>query len=408
MKTEIILGLNDQTWQLELISNLNDQSNLVIKRRCVDAIDLISSIQTNKSVTIIISADFALLNLETIKHISQNNLKVIGVYLADDLDQFEKLKNLGVKFTQGINFKDVESSALQLFNLIETKEETITSEFTIPGLISIWGNPGAPGRTSVAINTAFCLAKTNRPTLLIDLDAMAPSIASSLSLVSEIPGISSVIHDAIYGKLSKSNFDKNIFEISKNLHVITGISNAKRWLELRTTGLIEVLKYASQNYAHIVCDLSSVLPDQIDKDKFDQGIFKRFDHVPKILELSSHIVYVMQANPLSLIRCNENLEVLKEFNPLDPYIVLNRVNPVYLGKKYENLVNDILLRWTKIENIFIVEEDIELFAKYWLKAQEVVYKENKEITNSFNQLTNNLINENFLVTKGVRKLRSAS
>lgn len=408
MKTEIILGLNDQTWQLELISNLNDQSNLVIKRRCVDAIDLISSIQTNKSVTIIISADFALLNLETIKHISQNNLKVIGVYLADDLDQFEKLKNLGVKFTQGINFKDVESSALQLFNLIETKEETITSEFTIPGLISIWGNPGAPGRTSVAINTAFCLAKTNRPTLLIDLDAIAPSIASSLSLVSEIPGISSVIHDAIYGKLSKSNFDKNIFEISKNLHVITGISNAKRWLELRTTGLIEVLKYASQNYAHIVCDLSSVLPDQIDKDKFDQGIFKRFDHVPKILELSSHIVYVMQANPLSLIRCNENLEVLKEFNPLDPYIVLNRVNPVYLGKKYENLVNDILLRWTKIENIFIVEEDIELFAKYWLKAQEVVYKENKEITNSFNQLTNNLINENFLVTKGVRKLRSAS
>ena len=408
MKTEIILGLNDQTWQLELISNLNDQSNLIIKRRCVDAIDLISSIQTNKSVTIIISADFALLNLETIKHISQNNLKVIGVYLADDLDQFEKLKNLGIKFTQGINFKDVESSALQLFNLIVTKKETTTSESTIPGLISIWGNPGAPGRTSVAINTAYCLAKTNQPTLLIDLDAIAPSIASSLSLVSEIPGISSVIHDAMYGKLSKSNFNKNIFEVSKNLHVITGISNAKRWLELRTTGLIEVLKYASQNYAHIVCDLSSVLPDQIDKDKFDQGIFKRFDHVPKILELSNRIVFVMQANPLSLIRCNENLEVLKEFNPLDPYIVLNRVNPVYLGKKYENLVNDILLRWTKIENIFIVEEDIELFAKYWLKAQEVVYKENKEITESFNQLTNNLINENFLVTKGVRKLKTAS
>ncbi|MFM7139586.1 MAG: CpaE family protein [Actinomycetes bacterium] len=408
MKTEIILGLNDQTWQLELISNLNDQSNLIIQRRCVDAIDLISSIQTNKSATIIISADFALLNLETIKHISQNNLKVIGVYLADDLDQFEKLKNLGIKFTQGINFKDVESSALQLFNLLVTNKETTTSESTIPGLISIWGNPGAPGRTSVAINTAYCLAKTNRPTLLIDLDAIAPSIASSLSLVSEIPGISSVIHDAMYGKLSKSNFDKNIFEVSKNLHVITGISNAKRWLELRTTGLIEVLKYASQNYAHIVCDLRSVLPDQIDKDKFDQGIFKRFDHVPKILELSNRVVYVMQANPLSLIRCNENLEVLKEFNPLDPYIVLNRVNPVYLGKKYENLVNDILLRWTKIENVFIVEEDIELFAKYWLKAQEVVYKENKEITESFNKLTNNLINENLLVTKGVRKLKTAS
>ena len=213
MKTEIILGLNDNAWQLELISNLNEQSNVIIKRRCVDAIDLISSIQTSNSITVVISADFSLLNLETIKHINQNNVKVIGVYLTDELDQYEKLKNLGLKFTQGINFRDVESSAMQLMNLIETKEETKSLELTIPGLISIWGNHGAPGRTTVAINIAYCLAKANQPTLIVDLDAVAPSISSSLSIVSEIPGISSTIHDAMYGKLSKSNFDKNIFEL---------------------------------------------------------------------------------------------------------------------------------------------------------------------------------------------------
>jgi len=138
LKTEIILGLNDQAWQLELISNLNEQSNLVIKRRCVDAVDLISSIQTKKALTVIITADFSLLNLETIKHINQNEHKVIGVYLSDDLDQFEKLKNLGIKFTQSINFKDVESSALQLLNLIESKEQKFNVETSIPGLISVW------------------------------------------------------------------------------------------------------------------------------------------------------------------------------------------------------------------------------------------------------------------------------
>ena len=408
MKTEILLGLTDNSWQLELISNLNEQSNLVIKRRCVDAIDLISSIQTNKSMTVVLSADFSMLNLETIKHIHQNNVKVIGVYLIEDLDQFEKLKNLGIKFTQGINYKDVESSALQLLNLLETKDETKSLDSTIPGLISVWGNNGAPGRTTVAINTAHCLAKNNQPTLLVDLDAIAPSIASSLSIVSEIPGISSTIHDAMYGKLSKSNFDKNVFEVSKNLHVITGISNAKRWLELRTTGLLEVLKFASQHYANIVCDLSSVLPEQLEKDNYDQGIFKRFDHIPKTLELSSKIIYVMQANPLSLIRCNENLEILKEFNSFEPFIVLNRVNQVYLGKKYESVVDDILFRWTTSEKIIRVEEDVELFAKSWLKAQEAVNKENKQITESFNQLSNYLLNENYLPKKGIRKLKSAS
>lgn len=408
MKTEIILGLNDHPWQLELISNLNEQSNLVIKRRCVDAIDLISSIQTNKTNTVVMSADFSLLNLETIKHINQNNVKVIGVYLIEDLDQYEKLKNLGIKFTQGINFKDVETSALQLMNLLETKEEIKSLELTIPGLISIWGNHGAPGRTTVAINTAYCLAKANQPTLIVDLDAIAPSIASSLSIVSEIPGISSTIHDAMYGKLSKSNFDKNIFEVSKNLHVLTGISNSKRWMELRTAGLIEVLKFAGQYYANIICDLSSVLPDQLEKDNYDQGIFKRFEHIPKVLELSSKIIYVMQANPLSLIRCNENFEILKDINSLEPFVVLNRVNQVYLGKKYENIINDILLRWTTYENIIKIEEDIELFAHSWLKAQEVVNKENKQVTDAFNLLANYLLNENFVPKKGIRKLKTAS
>ena len=408
MKTEIILGLNDNAWQLELISNLNEQSNVIIKRRCVDAIDLISSIQTSNSITVVISADFSLLNLETIKHINQNNVKVIGVYLTDELDQYEKLKNLGLKFTQGISFRDVESSAMQLMNLIETKEETKSLELTIPGLISIWGNHGAPGRTTVAINIAYCLAKANQPTLIVDLDAVAPSISSSLSIVSEIPGISSTIHDAMYGKLSKSNFDKNIFEVSKNLHVLTGISNSKRWMELRTAGLIEVLKFASQFYANIVCDLSSVLPDQLEKDNYDQGIFKRFEHIPKIIELSSKIIYVMQANPLSLIRCNDNLEILREINPLEPFIVLNRVNQVYLGKRYESVINDILLRWTTYEKIIKIEEDIELFAKSWLKAQEVINKENKRVTDAFNLLASYLLNENFVPKKGIRKLKTAS
>jgi len=408
LKTEIILGLNDNAWQLELISNLNEQSNVIIKRRCVDAIDLISSIQTSNSITVVISADFSLLNLETIKHINQNNVKVIGVYLTEELDQYEKLKNLGLKFTQGINFRDVESSAMQLMNLIETKEETKSLELTIPGLISIWGNHGAPGRTTVAINIAYCLAKANQPTLIVDLDTVAPSISSSLSIVSEIPGISSTIHDAMYGKLSKSNFDKNIFEVSKNLHVLTGISNSKRWMELRTAGLIEVLKFASQFYANIVCDLSSVLPDQLEKDNYDQGIFKRFEHIPKILELSSKIIYVMQANPLSLIRCNDNLEILREINPLEPFIVLNRVNQVYLGKRYESVINDILLRWTTYEKIIKIEEDIELFAKSWLKAQEVINKENKRVTDAFNLLASYLLNENFVPKKGIRKLKTAS
>jgi hypothetical protein len=116
----------------------------------------------------------------------------------------------------------------------------------------------------------------------------------------------------------------------------------------------------------------------------------------------------MQANPLSLIRCNENLELLKDFSSIQPLIVLNKVNEVYLGKKYESVINDILFRWTSEERIIKIDEDIELFATYWLNAKEVINKDNKKITASFNELAHYLINENFLPKKGVRKLKTAS
>lgn len=410
MKNEIILGLNDQVWQLELISNLNEQNNVVIKRRCVDAIDLISSIQTNKTAIVILSADFSLLNLETIKHINQNQTRVIGVYLENEIDNLEKLNTLGIKQTQIINYKDVESSAIELIKKFESNSEIkdYKEESTISGLISVWGTHGAPGRTTIAINTAFKLANQNQPTLLVDLDAVSASIAPSLSIVSEVPGISSVVHDAMYGKLNLTSFEKNVYEISNNLHILSGITSAKRWPELRTAGVIEVLKFANQHYANIVCDLSAVLPDQLEKNKYEQSVFKRFEHIPKVLELSNKVIFVLQANPLSLIRCNENLEILKDLSGNDPIVVLNKINPFYLGKKYESVINDILFRWTSEENIIRIDEDLEAFAYSWLKARDVISANNPKILEAFDLLVNKLINHNFLAKKGDRKLRRVS
>ena len=150
----------------------------------------------------------------------------------------------------------------------------------------MWGTNGSPGRTSVAINLAFNLARRNSATLLIDLDAVAPSIAASLGLVSEVPGISSVVHDAIKGRLNTESIEKNVIQVDRSLHVLTGISNAKRWPELRTEGLLQVLKFCSGIYQNIVCDLSSVLPETTDSSLNDIDIFKRFDHIPKVIELA--------------------------------------------------------------------------------------------------------------------------
>ena len=374
VKINILLALTNETWQLEVMSNINEQNQLKIKRRCVDSIDLMSAIHLGLANKIVVSADFPNLNIETIAKAKKLGCEIYGIYLQDDLESAEKLNNMGVFTNFAINAynnnKSLKALISQLSNITEVDKFSSGLEelIQIPGLISVWGINGSPGRTTTAINLAFSLANKNSPTLLIDLDAVAPSVAASLGIVSEVPGISSVIHDALKGRLNIHSFEKNIIEVNSGLNVLTGITNPKRWPELRTEGLIQVLKHASQIYPNIVCDLSAVLPETLDPNMNNLDIFRRFDHITKVLELSSQLIFVLSANPLALIRSSESLEALSEIYKREPLIVLNKVNNFNLGAKYETTVEAILGRWANPEQIQRIPDRPELFAGSWLRA----------------------------------------
>jgi len=409
-----LLALTNQTWQLEVMSNINDQPQLKIKRRCVDSVDLMSAVHLGLANKIVISADFPNLNVETIVNAKKMGCEIYGIYLQDDSESLEILKNFGVLINFAINTsennKSLKTLISQLSNISEIdKFSSELEELTqIPGLISVWGINGSPGRTSTAINLCFSLANKNSPTLLIDLDAIAPSVAASLGIVSEVPGISSVIHDALKGRLNIQSFEKNVIEIDSGLHVLTGITNPKRWPELRTEGLIQVLKQASQIYPNIVCDLSAVLPETLDPNLNNLDIFRRFDHIPKVLELSTQVIFVLSANPLALIRSSESLEALSEIYKREPLIVLNKVNDFNLGAKYESTVEAILGRWTEPEQIQRIADRPELFAESWLKAESILNLGDAEIVAIFNKISNLVRNEVSKPPKYKRFLRRVS
>jgi len=414
VKINILLALTNQTWQLEVMSNINEQNQLKIKRRCVDSIDLMSAVHLGLANKIVVSADFPNLNIETIVKAKKLGCEIYGIYLQDDLDSLEKLKNIGVISNYSINSfesnKSLKILVSQLSNITEIdKFSSGLEELTqIPGLISVWGINGSPGRTVTAINVAFSLANKNSPTLLIDLDAVAPSVAASLGIVSEVPGISSVIHDALKGRLNIQSFEKNVIEVNSGLHVLTGITNPKRWPELRTEGLIQVLKHASQIYPNIVCDLSAVLPETLDANLDNLDIFRRFDHIPKVLELSSKVIFVVSANPLALIRSSESLEALSEIYKQEPLVILNKVNEFNLGTKYESTVEAILGRWTNPEQIQRIPDRPELFAESWLKAESVLNLGDNDIVEEFTKISNLVRNEVSKPPKSKRFLRRVS
>jgi MinD-like ATPase involved in chromosome partitioning or flagellar assembly len=362
----------------------------------------------------VISAGFENLNSTTISGAKKLGCDVYGIYLENDIDSLEKLVGVGVKSNFAIDETDVEKSLKGLINLLLNVSEIdkFSNELEdlsqVPGLVCVWGTNGSPGRSSVAINLSFSLASKNSPTLLVDLDAIVPSLAPALGLVSEVPGVSSLVHDALKGRLSQESIEKNVIEVNPGLHVLTGISNPKRWPELRTEGLIQVLKLCSQMYANIICDLSAVLPESTDSSLNDVDIFRRFDHIPKVLEISSRNIFVLSATPLSLIRASEALEALHEINKSEPLIILNKVNEINLGQKYESTVEAILGRWVNSGSIYRIPDRPEIFAESWMRAESVQDLGDKQLNEIFDEISKEVKNEISRPPKYRRFLRKVS
>ena len=396
------------------MTSLNDNSQIKIRRRCVDSVDLMSAIHLGLANKVVISAGFENLNSTTISSAKKLGCDVYGIYLENDVDSLEKLVGVGVKSNFAIDETDVEKSLKGLINLLLNVSEIdkFSNELEdlsqVPGLVCVWGTNGSPGRSSVAINLSFSLASKNFPTLLVDLDAIVPSLAPALGLISEVPGVSSLVHDALKGRLSQESIEKNVIEVNPGLHVLTGISNPKRWPELRTEGLIQVLKLCSQMYANIICDLSAVLPESTDSSLNDVDIFRRFDHILKVLEISSRNIFVLSATPLSLIRASEALEALQEINKSEPLIILNKVNEINLGQKYESTVEDILGRWVNSGSIYRIPDRPEIFAESWMRAESVQDLGDKQLNEIFDEISKEVKNEISRPPKYRRFLRKVS
>lgn len=131
-----------------------------------------------------------------------------------------------------------------------------------PRITTVWGPAGSPGRTTVAVNLAVEIALTGRSTLLIDLDTYAASVAVHLGLLEETAGIARACHAADQGRLSPDalrRLSATARVAGASLDVLTGLTRAERWPELRGQALEAVLDSARQGWEEIVVDVGFCL-----------------------------------------------------------------------------------------------------------------------------------------------------
>ncbi|GAA1172618.1 hypothetical protein GCM10009674_05660 [Nesterenkonia xinjiangensis] len=235
---------------------------------------------------------------------------------------------------------------------------TVPGETRIAGITTVWGAPGSPGRTTLAVNLAAELALTGAHVLLIDADTVASSVAAHLGLLEESAGLAQACRQADLGRLDSARLRRaaTVVDISgSRLHLLTGLPRADRWPELREGALRQVLQLADRDFDHVIVDVAA--PTEQDEElTFDTRAPQRNAATVVAVEEAHTLLAVGAPDPVSFPRLIKGLDDLRLNVPQAPrpLVLINQTRREAVGRAPEDQLREA---WTR----FGSEEPLEIF-----------------------------------------------
>ncbi len=205
-------------------------------------------------------------------------------------------------------------------------------------IIAVWGPAGAPGRTLVAANIAGELAAEGQSVLLVDADSYGASVAALLGLLDEAAGLAQACRLADQGLLDADALLRVATTVATKagtFRVLTGITRADRWTELRAAALTLVLERAREIADVTVVDTGFCL--EADEElSFDTGAPRRNAATLRCLELADTVFAVGAADSIGVPRLVRGLAELQAAVPhASPQVVMNKVRTAAVGRSPE-------------------------------------------------------------------------
>ncbi|KHL00653.1 AAA family ATPase [Sinomonas humi] len=203
------------------------------------------------------------------------------------------------------------------------------------GILAFWGPIGSPGCTTLAVNAAAELVAQNRKVILVDADTYGPSVAPHLGLLDESAGLAQACRLADQGQLDAHSLEQLAVPVvtqGGELRVLTGVTRADRWNELRAASLSAVLEASRRAADEVVVDVGFCL--EADEElSFDTMAPRRNAVTLRVLEMADRIVAVGSADTIGMPRLVRSIDELAAAVPsAAPDIVFNKVRRSALGR----------------------------------------------------------------------------
>jgi MinD-like ATPase involved in chromosome partitioning or flagellar assembly len=350
-----------------------------VVRRCGELAELLAACQSGLARAAVVAAGSEELTASLVDRLSA--VGVVIVALTEDPAEMARLRGIGV----ATELPGVPAAALaaRISGAVaqlsgagprSAADSAVTdSAFTAPGegvrpaadgadggpggtpararkgqIIAVWGPAGSPGRTLVAANIAGELAADGKSVLLVDADSYGASVAAMLGLLDEAAGLAQACRLADQGLLDGDALLRIATPVatrSGTFRVLTGVTRADRWTELRAAALSLVLERAREIADVTVVDTGFCL--EADEElSFDTMAPRRNAATLRSLEMADTVFAVGSADSLGVPRLVRGLAELETAVPqASPTVVLNKVRASAVGRSPERQLRDAWERY---------------------------------------------------------------
>ena len=383
MPVPVLTAVSDAVWEAQLVVALErGDLGVAVVRRCVDLADLLATATTGQARAVLLSADLRRLDRASLARLAVAGVAVVGLAPPGDEQAERRLRALGVAHvlpsdtspedladavvlavgspgspTPGARAAHADPRAA-LPSAPDLDEAGSVSELGSGEVVAVWGPTGAPGRTTVAVQLAAELAALGRSTLLVDADVYGGVVAQVLGLLDEAPGLAAAARLANQGTLDLPALAELSRTVAADLRVLSGVTRADRWPELRPASLEVVLELARSLAATTVVDCAFAL-EQDEELAYDTAAPRRNGATLTALAAADRVLAVGTADPVGLQRLVRGLGELKEAVPgVEPLVVVNRLRATAVPGDAEAEVRAALSRYAGVERVRFLPLDV--------------------------------------------------
>jgi len=380
MSLPVLTAVTGAVWESELVAALaGTDHGLTVVRRCVDLADLLSVASTGTARAVLLSADLRRLDRDAVARLGAARVAVVGLVDRGDTTAERRLRQLGVWHVLSASAGATVIAAAVTSAVEELARDepaaydvgdpraalpTLTGPADPPEpiagagqVVAVWGPTGAPGRTTVALGLADEAARLGVPALLVDADVYGGAVGQALGLLDESPGLAAAARQAGNGLLDLSGLARLAWSVGPSFRVLTGITRADRWPELRPAALEVVFELARRLVPFTVVDCAFCL-EQDEEVSYDTLAPRRNAATLAVLTMADTVLCVSAADPIGLQRTVRAIGDLRDAVPVAaPRVVVNRLRGSVVPGNARSEIAGALARFAGIETATFLPDD---------------------------------------------------